>query len=104
MTSNPATGVDLDALVEQMLKKGTEHVSRPPRLPEYDFEQIREIVKDVLLATEASTYQIYLLSLADGRRRRWGFHGWITSKTANTNAPYIPISRRNDPLNHSYSP
>lgn len=49
MTSNPATGVDLDALVEQMLKKGTEHVSRPPRLPEYDFEQIREIVKDVLV-------------------------------------------------------
>ena len=49
MTATPATGVDLDTLVEQMIKKGPKNVSCPPGLPQYDFEQIQNIIKGVLM-------------------------------------------------------
>ena len=49
MTTSPGMGVDLDALVEQMIKKGPENVSRPPGLPQYDFEQIQEVIEGVLI-------------------------------------------------------
>ena len=47
MTTRPATSVDLDALVIQLITEGPENVSRPPGLPAYDFEQIQELMHQV---------------------------------------------------------
>ena len=49
MTTRPATSVDLDALVIQLITEGPENVSRPPRLPAYDFEQIQELMDDIIV-------------------------------------------------------
>ena len=46
--TEPFTGVDLDALVTQLLKDGPDQVSRPPELPEGDFEQIKQLMKEVI--------------------------------------------------------
>ena len=47
MTTRPATSVDLDALLIQLITEGPENVSRPPGLPAYDFEQIQELMHQV---------------------------------------------------------
>ena len=47
MTTRPATSVDLDALVIQLITEGPENVSRPPGLPAYDFEQIQELMHQI---------------------------------------------------------
>ena len=49
MTARPATSVDLDALVIKMITEGPENVSCPPGLPAYDFEQIQELMDDIIV-------------------------------------------------------
>ena len=49
MTARPVTSVDLDALVIKMITEGLDNVSCPPGLPAYDFEQIQELMDDVIM-------------------------------------------------------
>ena len=53
MTARPATSVDLDALVKQMITEGPENVSCPPGLSAYDFEQIQELMDDVIVCYQS---------------------------------------------------
>ena len=46
--TQPFTDVDLDALVTQMLKDSPDQVSHPPKLPEGDFEQIKQLMREVI--------------------------------------------------------
>jgi len=48
MTISRDTKVDLDRLVTEMLETGPDRVSRPSRLPQYDFECIRDIIRRVI--------------------------------------------------------
>lgn len=48
MTISRDTKVDLDRLVKDMLETGPNEVSRPSRLPQYDFECIRDIIRKVI--------------------------------------------------------
>ena len=50
MTARPVTSVDLDALVIKMITEGPENVSCPPGLPVYDFEQIQELMHQIIRA------------------------------------------------------
>lgn len=48
MTISRDTKVDLDRLVRDMLEAGPDEVSRPSRLPQHDFECIRDIIRRVI--------------------------------------------------------
>ena len=44
----PPPDVDLGAVVKQMIIDGPDQVSRPTGLPEYDFDQIRELMRRMI--------------------------------------------------------
>lgn len=48
MTISRETKVDLDRLVAEMLEAGPEEVSRPSRLPQYDFDRIQYTIRRVV--------------------------------------------------------
>ena len=48
MTISRDTRVDLDGLVAEMLDTGPDEVSCPSRLPQYDFECIRDVIRRVI--------------------------------------------------------
>ena len=60
MTARPATSVDLDALVKQMITEGPENVSCPPGLPAYDFEQIQELMDDIIVGFQSRDLSVKL--------------------------------------------
>ena len=48
MTISHGTRVDLDRLVTDMLEVGPDKVFCPPRLPQYDFDRIQDIIRKVI--------------------------------------------------------
>ena len=48
LETRPTTGVRIDHLVDEMLKKGPINVAFPKDLPEHDLQNIREILGEVI--------------------------------------------------------
>ena len=113
MTTRPATSVDLDALVIQLITEGPENVSRPPGLPAYDFEQIQELMDDIIvcypscdLSEKLTGLSVYLrppITLATGHQRAHQRHAppLAAQKHQPQHRPNTPLHHRRQPQPHA---